>query len=139
MKKLILAMLLFNAAGWFVPGKAESQSCPGTLMSPEWVECRKVVLAACAYVNAGQSAMCEAAALQRHLLMQPIAQRRGVVPLSAWHCPTSHPIKGNFTTYSGERCIFHLPGGQFYETTKPEMCYATPAEAGVDGCRASMK
>ena len=26
----------------------------------------------------------------------------------------SQPIKGNFTTYSGERCIYHMPIGQFY-------------------------
>ena len=34
-----------------------------------------------------------------------------------------------------ERCIFHSPGGQFYDKTKPEMCYATPADAIADGCR----
>src|SRR2546429_7392852 len=30
--------------------------------------------------------------------------RPGVPPESAWTCPSSHPIKGNFTTSSGERC-----------------------------------
>jgi hypothetical protein len=43
----------------------------------------------------------------------------------AWTCPLTHPIKGNFTTYSGERCIYHMKGGQFYGKTKPERCYAT--------------
>jgi micrococcal nuclease len=65
--------------------------------------------------------------------------RPGVEPESAWTCPASHPIKGNFTTSSGERCIFHVPGGQFYNRTKPERCYATGDEARQDGCRRSKR
>jgi hypothetical protein len=39
-------------------------------------------------------------------LPRKIAQGRpGVPPQDAWTCPLTHPIKGNFTTYSGERCI----------------------------------
>jgi len=63
--------------------------------------------------------------------------RPGVPPQDAWACPLTHPIKGNFTTYSGERCIYHVPGGQFYGKTKPERCYATEADAVKDGCRRS--
>ncbi len=77
---------------------------------------------------------------------QPQAQSReapsgqfGVPPDSAWTCPATHPIKGNFTTYSGERCIYHMPGGQFYDKTKPERCYATEEEARKDGCRRSKR
>ncbi len=40
--------------------------------------------------------------------------RPGVPPKDAWTCPTTRPIKGNFTTYSGERCIYHMPGGQSF-------------------------
>jgi hypothetical protein len=40
--------------------------------------------------------------------------RPGVPPQDAWTCPLTHPIKGNFTTYSGERCIYHKKGGQYY-------------------------
>lgn len=54
-------------------------------------------------------------------------------------CPASHPIKGNFTTYSGEACIFHLPTGKFYNETRAERCYANIAEAEADSCRASKK
>ena len=64
---------------------------------------------------------------------------KGVVPISAWECPSTHRIKGNFTTYSGERCIYHVPGGRFYDKTKPERCYATPGDAKADGCRASKR
>jgi hypothetical protein len=65
--------------------------------------------------------------------------RPGVPPQSAWTCPLSQPIKGNFTTYSGERCIYHIVGGQFYGKTKPERCYATEVEAEQDGCRRSKR
>ncbi len=54
-------------------------------------------------------------------------------------CPVSHPIKGNFTTYSGERCIHHMPGGYFYGKTRPERCYASEADAVKDGCRRSKR
>lgn len=65
--------------------------------------------------------------------------RPGVPPQDAWTCPATHPIKGNFTTYSGERCIYHVPGGQFYSRTKPERCYAAAADAVKDGCRRSSR
>jgi hypothetical protein len=64
---------------------------------------------------------------------------RGVAPISAWECPATHPIKGNFTTYSGESCIYHVRGGAFYNKTKPERCYATADDARADGCRASKR
>jgi hypothetical protein len=140
MRVFVLTIFFLIAAEKFWPQDAESQSCPGMIMSPEWTECRRVVHSACAFVGASQSATCEAEALQRHLLAQQIAQQRnGVSPVSGWLCPSTHPIKGNFTTYNGERCIFDVPGGQFYDKTKPEMCYASPADAIADGCRASLR
>jgi len=65
--------------------------------------------------------------------------RPGVPPKDAWTCPLTDPIKGNFTTYSGERCIYHMRGGQFYSRTKPERCYATEDDARRDGCRRSKR
>jgi hypothetical protein len=65
--------------------------------------------------------------------------RPGVPPKDAWTCPLTHPIKGNFTTSSGERCIYHMKGGQYYGKTKPERCYATEADAAKDGCRRSKR
>ena len=65
------------------------------------------------------------------------AKRTGIRPLAGGHCPSSHPIKGNFTTYSGEVCIYHLPGQRFYSKTKAERCYANEGEAAQDGCRKS--
>ena len=60
-------------------------------------------------------------------------------PETAWTCPAPQPIKGNFTTYSGERCIHHISGWAFYSKTKPERCYSTEAEAQQDGCRRSKR
>ena len=65
--------------------------------------------------------------------------RPGVEPKDAWTCPATHPIKGNFTAYSGERCIYHVPGGQFYDKIKPERCYPIENEAKQDGCRRSKR
>jgi hypothetical protein len=138
MRKLLLVSFLLVVSREAV----EAQTCPGFLMSPEWIECRKTtVFGACAFVGASQAAACESEVLQRYLSTQQIAQqqRRGVSPASPWLCPMSHPIKGNLTTDSGERCIFHSPGGQFYDRTKAEMCYATSADAIADGCKASLR
>jgi hypothetical protein len=63
----------------------------------------------------------------------------GVPPIDPRTCPLTHPIKGNFTTYSGESCIHHVPGGEFYDKTKPERCYATEQEARAGGCRRSTR
>jgi micrococcal nuclease len=68
-----------------------------------------------------------------------VQNRTGVPRQDTWTCPITSPIKGNFTTYSGERCIYHSPGGEFYTKTKPERCYVTAEEARLDGCRRSRR
>ena len=68
-----------------------------------------------------------------------LLQQTSELMLDGWDIPLSHPIRGNFTTYSGERCIYHVKGGQFYDKTKPERCYATEDEARQDGCRRSKR
>jgi hypothetical protein len=45
-------------------------------------------------------------------------------------CPDGYPIKANDN--SG---IFHVPGGRFYERTRPERCYADAHDAEADGYR----
>jgi hypothetical protein len=47
-------------------------------------------------------------------------------------CPVSHPVKVNAS--SG---IYHMPGGRFYDRTRPERCYSDPAAAEADGYRAA--
>ena len=47
-------------------------------------------------------------------------------------CPPGYDVKVN--TNSG---IFHVPGGRFYERTRPHRCYATAEVAVADGYRQS--
>lgn len=49
-------------------------------------------------------------------------------------CPADFPIKGHHSR-SGE-FIYHLPGGQFYDRTVPEVCFASEADAVAAGFRA---
>lgn len=46
--------------------------------------------------------------------------------------PPSHPIKAKESSR-----IFHVPGGRFYDRTKPDRCYATASDAEADGYRQS--
>jgi hypothetical protein len=48
-------------------------------------------------------------------------------------------VSGNFTTHSGERSVYHVPGGQFYDKTKPEPRHATTEEARQNECRRSRR
>jgi hypothetical protein len=52
-------------------------------------------------------------------------------------CPAASPIKGNISA-SGER-IYHAPGGSSYRATRPEVCFATPAEAEAAGFRRALR
>jgi hypothetical protein len=61
---------------------------------------------------------------------------KGIVPQGK-DCPVEYPIKGNFSS-SGEK-IYHVPGGQFYNRTNPERCFATAADARAAGFRASQR
>jgi hypothetical protein len=46
--------------------------------------------------------------------------------------PAGHPVKVKES--SG---IFHVPGGRFYDRTRPDRCYPTAAAAEADGYRRS--
>ena len=61
-------------------------------------------------------------------------ERPGVVPVTPWSCPDTHPIKGYVSAESGAR-VYYVPGGRFYEEASPERCYATDEEARRDGSR----
>ena len=47
-------------------------------------------------------------------------------------CPPGFPVKAKESSR-----IFHVPGGRFYDRTRPERCYATPEAATADGYRAA--
>ncbi len=66
----------------------------------------------------------------------PSAAAKGAVEPIGWNCPENHPIKGNIRKTTRER-IYHLPGGQFYDATNAERCFATEADAQAEGYRLS--
>ena len=45
-------------------------------------------------------------------------------------CPATHPVKAKLSSK-----IFHVPGGQSYDRTRPDRCYRDPAAAESDGLR----
>lgn len=58
----------------------------------------------------------------------------GPQPPMGSSCPADAPIKGNAN--SG---IYHVPGGEYYDRTIPEECFATEADAVAAGYRASKR
>lgn len=87
---------------WAYSTARQSSELPGGLMTQEWTDCNNAVLNACALVGTQELAACRSAALQRYLATRKIAQApSGGVRPNAFNCPSSHPIKGNFTTYNG--------------------------------------
>jgi micrococcal nuclease len=58
-----------------------------------------------------------------------------VAPISESDCPDTHPIKGN----QGEEWIYHQRGQSAYNKTKPEACFAAPADAEAAGYRAAQR
>jgi len=64
-------------------------------------------------------------------------KRPGVPPPNKRSWSPTHPIKGNFTTRGGERCIFYMSGQRFYHKANPERSYANPEGVKKDGCRKS--
>jgi endonuclease YncB( thermonuclease family) len=65
--------------------------------------------------------------------------RPGLPPTNGWTCPLSHPIKGDFRTYSSERCIYYPPGTATYAESRTDRCYVSEDEARQDGCRRSRR
>lgn len=57
----------------------------------------------------------------------------GENPTSEGICPASAAIKAVLNK-SAERCIYYLPGADFYNQTKPDRCYARAEQARADGC-----
>ena len=49
-------------------------------------------------------------------------------------CPASHPVKAKLA--SG---IYHGPGGQSYDRTRPDRCYRDGPAAEADGLRAAKR
>lgn len=68
------------------------------------------------------------------------APKKSSVTMSgkAKNCPAGYPVKGN-RTGSQKDWIYHVPGGQFYNITKPEECFSSTDAARKAGYRASQR
>ena len=49
--------------------------------------------------------------------------------------PTEHSRALLYIPTSSEELIYHLPGGQHYDVTNPEVCFASKADAENSGVR----
>ena len=61
----------------------------------------------------------------------------GATPPAGGDCPSEAPVKGNASS-SGE-LIYHVPGGQLYDRTSAEECFASESAAQDAGYRASQR
>lgn len=79
--------------------------------------------------------------VQRLLLWSPGTPAPGRVLNSmrgqSADCPAGKSVKGNINR-RGEK-IFHVPGGAFYDRTRPEECFRDPGDAERAGYRASQR
>ena len=64
----------------------------------------------------------------------PLEPRNWVTCDASGDCPTSHPVKAK--DGSG---LYHVPGGNAYERTIPDMCYASAEDAESDGYRPAQR
>jgi len=75
----------------------------------------------------------------QNLTVKKAAAKRSVkMNGKGYSCPSGFPVKGN-RTGSKKEWKYHVRGGAFYERTKPEECFKTPADARKAGYRASMR
>ena len=58
----------------------------------------------------------------------PIAVAATAAPISEYVCPADQPIKGNERKDVGT-LLYQVPGGAFYNRTKPEACFRDVAAA----------
>ena len=69
-------------------------------------------------------------ALQDLIATLPSEGRGWVRGTNVYTTPRGYPVKGNASSL-----IYHLPGGQNYQATIPEICFATVDDARANGFR----
>ena len=93
-----------------------------------------------AYFQASQPALVQPAPTARPAVgPSGLPGQQGVSPSgraqpNGMNCPPTHPIKGN-----RDSMIYHPPEGELYGRTRPEECFATPADAEAAGYRRSLR
>ena len=122
---------------WYANGKAISKATTSTLTVPSSLKGKKITVKVTGtksgYATVSTTSRATAAVAAKSAASQ-VAK-----PASKTSCPKSHPIKGNQTTRHTTDWIYHVPGGQYYNATHPEQCFATAAAAQKAGYRASKR
>ena len=117
LRRTILLVALAAAVGAFVSWRRASTATPAPSAPPQWPPLPEQ----------------PTAPTPSHQTPTTTATVAGwLPPLDDGSAPPSHPIKAKAS--SG---IFHVPGGRFYDRTKPDRCYSTAAAAEADGYRRS--
>lgn len=112
-------------SGWVAPATGEAAPTPGAAPLPA---------AAAPQGAAAAPAATEEETPAAELIEAPVADLYpGSVAPTDGQCPPSHPIKGNINRNS--ELIFHTPGGNNYDQTHPEACFASEEDAEAAGFR----
>jgi hypothetical protein len=125
MRRVLLLLVLLGAAG-FVALRLREQTAPAAVGDPPtWPP-----------IPPRPDTAPVAAAATDHTAA---VDRPAPVVAAAWKplnadgtMPDGYPIKAK-----NQSMIFHVPGGRFYDRTRPERCYATEDAAAADGFRRS--
>jgi len=60
-------------------------------------------------------------------------------PAATWIVPTNGSCPDGYPIKLASSGIYHVPGGQFYDRTVAERCYASAEAAEADGYRAAKR
>lgn len=116
-RRLVLMMIVGGAVGGVLVRRARTTPRP-TAAPPSWppldIDAAAAVVQTLVDVD-----------------LAPPDDARWVLPVEDG-CPPGYPVKANDSSR-----IFHVPGGRFYDRTKPERCYADAVDAVADGYRAA--
>ena len=122
MRRVLLLLVLLSAAG-FIAIRFRERVTPVAASEPTWPP-----------ITRRPEPPPPVGAVTQH-----VADGATPAPAPAWKpanadgtMPDGYPIKAK-----NQSMIFHVPGGRFYDRTRPERCYATEAAAVADGFRRS--
>lgn len=137
MRRVLLLLVLLSAAG-FVALRLREQAAPAAAGDPPtWPPIPpRPDPAIVAAATTDHTADVDHTSATDHTTA---VDRRAPVVAATWKplnadgtMPDGYPIKAK-----NQSMIFHVPGGRFYDRTRPERCYATEDAAAADGFRRS--
>lgn len=129
LRRTVLLTLLALGVGAAVSWWRSQATTPTPAQPPQWPDWPE---RANATDKSGESGAAAAAHPTTTEATSDAAERAWLPANDDGSTPAGHPVKVKES--SG---IFHVPGGRFYDRTKPDRCYPTAAAAEADGYRRS--